>query len=1818
MNSKKHKLPKRLLAMLLTITMFVTMFPAGAFAANNTEQGGAEPAQPVRVENGDNNVSISKEATRVDATTWNVTMTVDAHQDIQAVPLDVALVLDTSPSMDYRLDDNHDAEWWEDSRLDVVKDAAKDLVDELAEVGNVNVGLVQFHGSASRVEELTSLDENGGASSVKTKIEKLNTDRHSGTNIKDGLSKANEMLNGKQATNGAQKVVILLSDGDYNRGGSPQETADSMKWKGIEIFSIGFADRGNAADTLKGIASEPTEEHFFRAENATELVNAFKDIAYEITALINDKVGDDVTIKDGTMSAKIGGNVDDHLIVNGDNKGFRWNPDAEEGLKSGQTLTITYQVTLDGNAADYWDNPQVTLNEDAHLNYRIGDSGRAHTLQLEPLMTTVDVAQLRVYNQIDEGREVSDGAPQYVFIYSNATTEQANFTWDKPKDTFQGANYVGSTLTEPDATESSVKDETTYTPTTAGAYKLVHHYSHVAEYTLTYDANGGEGSMQSETYQDGSEVTVKDNGFTNPGYKFVGWNTKEDGSGTSYDAKDTFKITGDTTLYAQWKKDASQTHKLSYTVKYYKDGKIVKDDTDIKTEEVWDGDSRTTLKVDKDAINTTNKYRGYKFDRTEPTTIPEEIENGDVIEVYYVKDESQTHELSYKVEYYKDNELADTDIVTKDVWDGDLTTTLDVDKDAINTKDKYPGYKFDRTEPVKIPDTIENGDMIKVYYVTNTYDLFYDANGGTYANGENKAVANGLEPGNYKLWEDAAKPADVDQPPKHEQVDKKDVVFIGWTAEKDDKIYAKGDEMPEIDNVDIKDANVTVYAVWGYDENGNGTPDVEEKLYTLTYDANGGAFGNFGGASQAVVNDLLADTYKLWTKDNSGTQPAGEKEWPKWYQSQGVDVVMIGWTAKEDNEIYAKGDKMPEVIDEATIKDQNVTVYAVWGYDENGNGTPDVEESSYTLTYDANGGAFGKPGGASQAAVNGLSSDIAYKLWAKDPEVIDDVQPENEAKWPAFYQSAGVDVVMIGWTAKEDNKIYAKGDKMPEVIDEVTIKDKDVTVYAVWGYDENGNGKPDVEESSYTLTYDANGGAFGKPGGASQAIVNGLSSDIAYKLWAKDPEVTDDTQPENEAKWPAFYNVSGDNNVVMIGWTAEEDDKIYKKGDKMPELIDEVTIKDKDVTVYAVWGYDNNGNGTPDVEEDFHTLTYDANGGAFGDKTAAAATGLAANDYPLWDKKAGTIPEGDIPVGEDGVALLPTHAKAEPPEGTVISDAELVDVVLLGWTTKQPTEPGTIYAAGEEYPTLANTVTIKDADATVYAVWGYDENGDGVADAQQIVITPADITIYEGGTGYEGVLDGDDVIGTNENGLPEPGYYFILPYQLDDELGGAGNIIDLSDKLHLAYDNANDPTDKRGWNVELYNKDHPEQSMAYGKYVYRLVPETEGYPVRLEIRDAQGNLQTSDEFNISLDSLYQTFSMKLYTAPEVDRVQVTAQVRDDSGNWVDVNDKLQADVVQGIARGTASLTIRGTTDEDPVSIIQDDVTDEVDTITAVQPDGVTYYVNDSDIPVVMNQDENNVKLLNDTIVDENGSQAAMENAIVDAAAKDADIDIDENDTFDFRYLDLVDTDNGDAYVTLGDGQEMTIYWPYPEGMDANDTFYVAHFDGLDRDFAAGDLGTAIADADLKLYHEGDDTYKLEKTENGIKFTTSSFSPFALVYDNEGSGTIDPPPVDPGEPGGGGDNPPALNTEDHFSYVVGYEDGMVKPQRNITRAEVSSIFYRLLEDEVRDDNTTDVSDFSDVSASDWYGTTVATLSKMGIVKGYEDGTFRPNAPITRAE
>ena len=178
--------------------------------------------------------------------------------------------------------------------------------------------------------------------------------------------------------------------------------------------------------------------------------------------------------------------------------------------------------------------------------------------------------------------------------------------------------------------------------------------------------------------------------------------------------------------------DEDAKKELSYTVEYYKDGQIVSGDTQtVKTEvQVLQPD---ILTVNKDTINTVNKYYGYKFEKTDPTTIPETVSNGNVIKVYYVIDEEAKKELSYTVEYYKDGEIVSGDTQTVKTEVQVLQPdTLTVNKDTINTVNKYEGYRFEKTDPTTIPETVSNGDVIKVYYVKRTdltYTVHYYYNG---------------------------------------------------------------------------------------------------------------------------------------------------------------------------------------------------------------------------------------------------------------------------------------------------------------------------------------------------------------------------------------------------------------------------------------------------------------------------------------------------------------------------------------------------------------------------------------------------------------------------------------------------------------------------------------------------------------------------------------------------------------------------------------------------------------------------------------------------------------------------------------------------------------------------------------------------------------------------------------------------------------------------------------------------------------------------------------------------------------------------------
>ena len=808
---------------------------------------------------------------------------------------------------------------------------------------------------------------------------------------------------------------------------------------------------------------------------------------------------------------------------------------------------------------------------------------------------------------------------------------------------------------------------------------------------------------------------------------------------------------------------------------------------------------------------------------------------------------------------------------------------------------------------------------------------------------------------------------------------------------------------------------------------------------------------------------------------------------------------------------------------------------------------------------------------------------------------------------------------------------------------------------------------------------------------------------------------------------------------------------------KIESLDDIVTLK-LYYDIDKVGGEDGGGDGIPDRYQKkvtfkvvngtwdgtdssdkivYVTLETDGEWDVNGSGTLTAPTGMQPNvgyTEGAWEDET---PPATVTGTEDATytytftAMTYYTVTYNPNEGTLASGAESVtvakgwsvnlesvaardDYIFMGWTTDEI--PGKIYHAGDPLPDkiyqVGETFT-PEKDITVYAVWGADTNGDKVADVNQVFVEPAPITIYTGGDGYTSAVEGsgDSELGKTSSGLPTPGFYITLPYELDQKLKenagvSATTTLDLSKYLSFHYDENNDGVEERVWNLARY--DANGESQAYNRFIYRILPAQVGdeeIPIRLVFKDANNNETLSDDFTISMDALSQTYSMTIY-AGALRQDQITAELTG-----------LTHNASVGVA--TSTLTVRGVTaDGDPTTeILTNAPTRQLNDIQA-HANGVDYYINDSALKV-SNPDA--VKLLVDDLVADDAAHAALRNAADAAILAKTGTDL-SGMTYNFQYLDLVDSSNGNAYVTLGDGQSVNIYWPVPDDAAAGTDFYVVHYDGLDRNFT--DLAGALENAALTVYEPN-------VVNGNLVFQTGTFSPFVLIYEEKAQ------PVNPdhGGSGGGHDNDDSdptgnlsieldvnggddeftftviltdkdgddlennfyyngdytgtigsgdeitleggdkivirnlpegtryeviietadgytyvidgeegvihtgmneaeftatrtvpvadpsvtgvsrwLNTTDHIAYLTGYPGGAFGPNNNMTRAEVAQMFYALLNNK----NVTITKTFPDVPADAWYATAVNTLASLGMVSGDENGNYRPNDPITRAE
>lgn len=356
-----------------------------------------------------------------------------------------------------------------------------------------------------------------------------------------------------------------------------------------------------------------------------------------------------------------------------------------------------------------------------------------------------------------------------------------------------------------------------------------------------------------------------------------------------------------------------------------------------------------------------------------------------------------------------------------------------------------------------------------------------------------------------------------------------------------------------------------------------------------------------------------------------------------------------------------------------------------------------------------------------------------------------------------------------------------------------------------------------------------------------------------------------------------------------------------------------------------------------------------------------------------------------------------------------------------------------------------------------------------------IEISLSDITIYTGGDSYEGVVEGEEGESSTENGFPEPGFYLTLPDELNDKLG---KITNLEGIMTLKY---NDGENTREWTLDSYGT--PQNSNDHVGYIYKFIPAEGQDPVRVQIQDDQGNYIVSDDFEIRMNQQYKEYNMNLYYG-SLEAEYVTAEFK--------IGDKVYTYPVAQ-SQG-ATLTVKANINEEHAQIYEsrDEITHG--DFAAVADADTTYFVNEKNVQL---EDASGARLMVDDLIDQN--------ILVDYIQEERADELPEGDVkFQQQYLDLVDTNNGDAYLTLGDGHDITVYWPVPEDYDNSKDALIYHFDGVDRDYNDGDVAAQVDELIL---------IKPELvTVNGndyFEFTTTSFSPFVLAYATESEPTPTP-------------------------------------------------------------------------------------------------------------
>lgn len=490
-----------------------------------------------------------------------------------------------------------------------------------------------------------------------------------------------------------------------------------------------------------------------------------------------------------------------------------------------------------------------------------------------------------------------------------------------------------------------------------------------------------------------------------------------------------------------------------------------------------------------------------------------------------------------------------------------------------NWTDGTNTYTADQLKEVAI-----SSDATFTAEVKKLYSLSYDLNGGSGA----AAPATTWHIQGEKVSPDYTGTGKLKKGEK--------TIFAGWSKTQIEKALPEDAEKEDIDKIISHDEHimpaqdVTLYAVYAVDGNGNGNPDYNDDAVHVRYHGNNGDYKDIicphhhvaGATAKLSTNGTVSG--KSLRHDKPASDAGGEVTSHTFTfadKNTGNAHIFIGWSTTAMPDVIAANAQYENlknsIVTEVTMEkakadggnadaDGNTNVYAVWAADRNGNKTADYLEE-YTLTYYGNAQQSG--------TVTQLPTDTSIHIPGDEVTLSTAVPTHDDVD--------GKTVVFIGWTETQTNSIFSRADTAPTTTTKVTFGSANKKVYAAWGYDENNNRTADVLET-YTLTYDLNGGSEAAP-----AKVSGIKKNTEVEL----TEVKGFTRNPNE---------------IFVGWSATKHDAALTAQDKQEDvekfLITGTTyrIGTADVTLYAVWAIDSNGDGTPDYQTTY-TVSYDLDGG---------------------------------------------------------------------------------------------------------------------------------------------------------------------------------------------------------------------------------------------------------------------------------------------------------------------------------------------------------------------------------------------------------------------------------------------------------------------------------------------------------------------------------------------------------------------------------------------------------------------------------------------